>query len=121
MYAVIRRYNTQERTAEKIEQRVHDGFVPLLSALPGFVSYTLVRSTDGSLVSISTFETREGAEQSNHLASDWVHEHLASLVKTAPVILVGEVMVTHPAVAAAPARARPVSGDRTAEHRPHFS
>lgn len=120
MYAVIRRYNTQARTAEKIEQRVREGFVQLLSAIPGFVSYSLVRSTDGSLVSISTFETLHGAEQSSHLASDWVHENLASLVKTAPVILTGEVMVTHSANGTGPTRPHS-SSDRAPEHRAPLS
>src|SRR5688500_7715010 len=67
MFAVIRRYNTHEGTAEKIVQRVREGFIPLVSKLPGFVSYDVVRSPDGGLVSMSVFESREAAEASNRL------------------------------------------------------
>lgn len=117
MFAVIRRYNTHENSAEKIEQRVRDGFVPLISKLPGFVSYDVVRSTDGTLLSVSVFESRQAAEESNHLASDWVHEHLASLIRTAPVILAGDVMVHHTAPVAAAARPRTVA-EHVPESRP---
>src|SRR5688500_9282386 len=102
MFAVIRRYNTHEGAAEKIVERVRSGFVPLVSRLPGFVSYDCVRSTDGSFVSMSVFSSREAADDSNRLASDWVHENLASLIRTAPVILSGEVMVHHQASPPAP-------------------
>ena len=113
MFAVIRRYNTHDNSAPKIEQRVRDGFVPLISKLPGFVSYDVVRSTDGTLISVSVFESKQAAEESNRLAGDWVHENLASLVRTAPVILSGDVMVHHAAASATAAsatsaRSRPV-------------
>ena len=117
MFAVIRRYNTHENTAGKIEQRVRDGFVPLISKLPGFVSYDVVRSTDGTLLSVSVFESRQAAEDSNRLASDWVHENLASLIRTAPVILAGDVMVHHTAQQSAPPRPRAAT-DYAPESRP---
>lgn len=106
MFAVIRRYNTHENSAHKIEQRVRDGFVPLISRLPGFVSYDVVRSNDGTMLSISIFENRQSADESSRLASDWVHENLASLIRTAPVILSGDVIVHHATPATATARAR---------------
>ena len=120
MFAVIRRYNTQVGSADKIEQRVRDGFLPLVSRLPGFVSYDLVRSSDGSLVSTSVFESRQSAEDSNRLASDWVHENLASLIRTAPVILSGEVIVHHATTAAATTRPRGTA-DRPSEPRAQLS
>ena len=115
MFAVIRRYNTHDNSAQKIEQRVRDGFVPIISRVPGFVSYDVVRSTDGTLLSVSVFETRQAAEDSNRLASDWVHENLASLIRTAPVILSGDVIVHH-AQPASPPRPRPLA-DQPAEQR----
>ena len=117
MYAVIRRYNTHDNSAGKIEQRVRDGFVPLISKLPGFVSYDVVRSTDGTLLSVSVFESKQAAEDSTRLASDWVHENLASLIRTAPVILAGDVMVHHTAPPGATTRAR-TAADQPTETRP---
>ncbi len=116
MFAVIRRYNTQDNSAQKIEHRVREGFVPIISKLPGFVSYDVVRSTDGTLLSVSVFESRQAAEDSSRLASDWVHENLASLIRTAPVILSGDVIVHH---AGAPTAGRPRGlGDQSSENRP---
>ncbi len=124
MFAVIRRYNTHEGAAEKIVQRVREGFVPLISRLPGFVSYDVVRSTDGSFVSVSVFTTREAADDSSRMASDWVHDNLATLIRTAPVILSGEVMVHHATAPSAPAvpapRAR-IIPDRMSESRAPLS
>ena len=113
MFAVIRRYNTHENSAKKIEQRVREGFVPLISKLPGFISYDVVRSADGTLLSVSIFESRQVADDSNRLASDWVHENLASLIRTAPVILSGEVIVHHSSSAAVAARVRTVADQST--------
>ena len=124
MFAVIRRYNTHEGSAEKIAQRVRDEFIPLLGKLPGFISYDVVRSADGTLLSTSVFETRQAAEDSNRLASDWVHEHLASLIRTAPVILSGEVIVHHSAsvpAAATPAPRARIVPDRLSESRAPLS
>jgi len=114
MFAVIRRYNLHERPSDQIDQRVREGFVPLIARLPGFVSYNLVRSTDGTMVSISVFETREAAEQSTRLASDWAHDHVPSLVRNAPVILSGEVIVSQ---AGAPSRIRTTAAEPPTEHR----
>ena len=124
MFAVIRRYNTHEGTADRIVQRVRDGFIPLISKLPGFVSYDVVRAADGCLVSMSVFETRQAAEDSNRLASDWVHDNLASLIRTAPIILSGEVMVHHPGAAtgaSAPAPRARIVPDRLTESRAPLS
>lgn len=116
MFAVIRRYNTHENSGQKIEQRVRDGFVPLISKLPGFISYDVMRSADGTMIAVSIFESRQVAEDSNRLASDWVHENLASLIRTAPVILSGDVIVHHASSAAVAPRDRPVA-DRGSEIR----
>jgi hypothetical protein len=117
MFAVIRRYNTIQQSVEKIEQRVRDGFVPLVSRLPGFVSYDVVRATDGTLLSVSVFESRQAAEDSNRLASDWVHDNLASLIRTAPVILAGDVVVHHAPTGGPATRARTAT-DWVEESRP---
>ena len=115
MFAVIRRYNTHENSAHKIEQRVREGFVPLISRIPGFVSYDVVRSTDGTMLSVSIFETRQAADDSSRLASDWVHDNLASLIRTAPVILSGDVIVHHVPPAGTPGARPRAAGDRAVE------
>lgn len=120
MFAVIRRYNINPHAAEKIMHRVRDGFVPLVSGLPGFVSYDVMRASDETLVTMSVFESRQSADDSSHLASNWVHDNLASLIRNAPVIMSGEVVLHHVGSASPGARTRPAS-DRPEESRAHLA
>jgi prophage antirepressor-like protein len=94
MYASIRRYRTPE--PEEIRRLVEVGFLPLLRTQPGFVSYTLVHAGNGVMVSISVFETREGADESNRLAAEWVAQSVAPLVQGRPDITQGEVVAHAP-------------------------
>lgn len=91
MYAVIRRFNTQEGATSKIVQRVNEGFIPWVSGLRGFASYDLIDGGDGSFASVTVFEDRQGAEEFAHAANEWVRKNLANLIRTAPVILTGVV------------------------------
>ena len=91
MFAVIRRYNAQPGTTHHILERVDEGFAPMLRALDGFVAYTVLDAGDGTIASVSVFETRESAEASTQLASDWVRRNIPSLIRTSPVIVTGDV------------------------------
>lgn len=91
MFAVIRRYNAQPGTTHQILERVDEGFAPILRALDGFVAYTVLDAGDGTIASVSIFETRESAEASTQLASDWVRRNIPSLIRTSPVIVTGNV------------------------------
>ena len=91
MYAVIRRYNVAAGAAGTMVQRANEGFAPLISKISGFVSWYLINAGDDSVVTVSVFEDRAGADESTRVASDWVKQNLASMIRTAPVILAGEV------------------------------
>jgi hypothetical protein len=101
MYATVRRY---EGVADPKEagQRVNEGFVPIISEVPGFVAYDFVDAGNGVMVSTSIFEDQSGAEESDRRAADYVRQNLASLLPNPPQITAGEV-VAHKA-------AGPVSG-----------
>jgi len=94
MYAVLRRYNVNRGAVDQILQRVNDGFVPQISKARGFVAYYVVNSGDG-LVSVSVFEDKQGADDSNRVASEWVRQNLHGLITTAPVIISGDVAAQH--------------------------
>ncbi len=74
MYATIRRYKTE--FPEEVNRRVRESFVPLLSKQKGFIAYYGIDAGDGQWVSMSVFETREGAEASNRIAKDWVRQNI---------------------------------------------
>ena len=90
MYVAVRRYEgvTDPR---KVGQVAQEGFIPIISEMPGFVSWHLVDAGDGVMVSTSVFEHKDAEEQSNFRAGGFVAEHLAPLLPNPPQVTAGEV------------------------------
>lgn len=101
MHAVIRRYNAAHGAAGVIADQVNAEFIPIVSQAPGFIAYYVIESGDGSLLSVSVFEDRAGADESTKAATAWVRENLGHKITTAPIITSGAV-VAHSSTAAAP-------------------
>ena len=96
MYATVRRYDgvTNPREAGK---RVNEGFLPLISQLPGFVAYYWVDAGGGVMISTSVFQDQSSAQESNKKAEEWVRKNnMASMMPNLPQITAGEV-VSHKA------------------------
>jgi hypothetical protein len=91
MYVAVRRYDGVT-DPQKAGQVVDEGFIPLISELPGFVAYYWVDAGDGVMISTSVFEHREAEEQTNYVAGKFVAEHLAPLLPNPPQITSGEVV-----------------------------
>ena len=89
-YLTVRRYEGASefnRAASRVQE-----FIPLISKIPGFISYYWVDEGDGVTVSVSVFETREAEEESNRLAADFVKQHIAPLLPKPPQITAGQVV-----------------------------
>ena len=133
MYATIRRYDGVTNASEAI-RRVNEGFIQIISEIPGFAAYYFVDAGGGVLVvetgagvagsqaitghaivcegdrrgcgavidfvdagggvmiSVSVFQDRASAEESNARASDYVRENLVSVLPNPPQISAGEVV-----------------------------
>ncbi|GAA2743947.1 hypothetical protein GCM10010440_25430 [Kitasatospora cinereorecta] len=91
MYAVVRRYDGVTDPAEA-GRRVSEGFVPLLSQVPGFVAYYWVDAGAGVMVSTSVFRDQAGAEESIRRAADFVRDNLAALLPNPPQVTAGQVV-----------------------------
>jgi hypothetical protein len=91
MYATVRRYEGVTDPSEA-GRLVDEGFIPIISEVPGFVAYYWVDAGGGVMISTSFFEDQSGAEESNRRAADFVQESLASLLPNAPQITAGEVV-----------------------------
>jgi len=91
MYATVRRYEgvTDPREATR---RVNEGFIQLVSQIPGFVAYFFVDAGGGVMISTSVFQDRASAEESNKKAADYVRENLAAVLPNLPQITSGEVV-----------------------------
>src|SRR5262245_20328913 len=90
-YLTVRRYDGVTDSKEAA-RRIQDDFIPLISKIPGFISYYWVDEGHGVMVSASVFATREAEEQSNRLAADFVKQHIARFLPKPPQITAGQVV-----------------------------
>ena len=95
MYATVRRYEGVT-DVEEAARRVNEGFVPIISQVPGFQAYYLVEGGAGVLISTSVFDDQEGIRESNRRAADWVRENVTPLLPYPPRISVGRVVAHKP-------------------------
>ncbi|MEJ2864760.1 hypothetical protein [Actinomycetospora flava] len=94
MYTTVRHY--QDEASDVVEQiRVHaDRLRGLMSGIDGFVAYYLVDTGGGSLVTVSVFADRAGAEESTRAAAKLIGElGMADALPHPPTIMQGEVAV----------------------------
>ena len=96
MHAAIRHYKLNPDSSAEFNRKVKEGFVPIVSAVRGFVSYRAIEADNGSWTSISVFETRESADESVRLAADFVRQHLRPLIASGPDIIEGPVVIHEP-------------------------
>lgn len=73
-----------------------DGFIPIISKLPGFVSYMIVDAGPGVAASISIFGSEHDAERSTAAAAKWVKESLADVIRKGPERTTGEIVLAAP-------------------------
>ena len=91
MYATVRRYEGVSDPSE-VARLVNEGFIPIISEMPGFVAYYLADAGDGVTVSTSVFEHKDAEKQSTFRAGEFVAEHLAPLIPNPPQVTAGEVV-----------------------------
>ena len=91
MYATVRRYEGVSDPSE-VGRLVDEGWLPIISEMPGFVAYYMVDAGDGVIVSTSIFEHKDAEEQSNWRAGQFVAQREASLLPNPPQITAGEVV-----------------------------
>jgi hypothetical protein len=91
MYVAVRRYDGVT-DPEKVAQLGEEGFVPIISEMPGFVAHYAVDAGDGVMVATSVFEHKEAEEQSTYRAGEFVGEHLEPLLPNPPQVTAGEVV-----------------------------
>jgi hypothetical protein len=91
MYVAVRRYEGVT-DPQKVAQVGEEGFVPIISEMPGFVAHYLVDAGDGVMIATSVFEHKDAEEQSTFVAGEFVAEHLEPLMPNPPQVTAGEVV-----------------------------
>ncbi len=92
MYASVRRYKVDPKNVDQIVKRVPEA-ATLIRKGKGFRAYYFVKGADGAIVTVSVFDDRAGAEESNKTAATFVKQNIASLIPKPPEIVAGEVVV----------------------------
>jgi quinol monooxygenase YgiN len=91
MFAVIRHDHFDPKDGEEIDRQIREEFVPIVKNAKGFVRYYWLDTGDGEGASVSVFKDKAGADESVHLAADYVKEHLSKLLTQKPEIIEGPV------------------------------
>jgi hypothetical protein len=74
---------------EEVMQRIQRDFVFLISKEPGFLDYYAVRVGPNEVLTVSVFDTKDGAEGSTPLGFKWVQENLGPYIQGNPEATVG--------------------------------
>ncbi len=88
MYTVIRHYAGARTLTDELTKHSKD-VENLVSTVPGFVSYYLIRTEDGA-ASVTVCENRAGCDESSKRAAKWLGENLPNLKLAPPQIIAGE-------------------------------
>jgi quinol monooxygenase YgiN len=91
MFAVIRHYHFNPKDSAEIDRRVREEFVPIVKKAKGFVRYYWLDTGNGEGASVSVFRDKAGADESVHLAADYVKEHLSKFITQKPEIIEGPI------------------------------
>jgi hypothetical protein len=91
MYSTVRRYEGV-KDPEVAAKKVHEVFVPLISALPGFVEYRYIDLGAGAMMSITIFKSLSEAKAANEKAKIWVQSHLSSVLESAVRVEAGSIV-----------------------------
>jgi hypothetical protein len=93
MYMVIRRWTVQGASPAEFVQDVRDNFLPVVSAIEGFVSYEVLKEGEHSFSTISVFESQTGAAESTRRASEAVRQRTGESRLVRREVLQGEVVL----------------------------
>ncbi len=91
MYATVRRYEGV-KGPEAAAKKVDEVFVPLISALPGFVEYFWIDLGDGAMISITVFKSLSEAINANEKTRIWVKDCLGSVLAPSVRIEAGAIV-----------------------------
>lgn len=94
VFTTIRRYRVKLGQADQAIRLAEVELVPIIRAIPGFVSYQALVVGPQSIVSVSTYNDRNAAESANVAAAEWVELRVASMMDGPGKVTVGEIRIS---------------------------
>jgi hypothetical protein len=79
MHMTIREYRVPANQVDEVARRVDDDWVDKIRAMPGFISYHVVKARSDQLVSLAAFATEENAARAAEASAEWVGAWLMDL------------------------------------------
>ncbi len=92
MYASVRDYEGNNELVDALLENESE-VRRLIGDIDGFQAYYLVRTAEGA-VSVSVYDSQDGADESNRQAADWIKENLSDMTISPPKVFAGEVALT---------------------------
>ena len=92
MHATMRYYNGNTEIADQLAAR-EDDVKALISAVPGFRAYYLVRLDDAT-VTFTVCDDEAGTAESTRVASEWLRENLPEVAGDPPMVSSGTVKLS---------------------------
>lgn len=92
MHAVVRQYSGQgaSQTFDDLQENLGE-IERLIKGVPGFVSYTLLRTLDGG-ISVTVCEDKAGTDESVRVAADFISANVSAPISP-PEVSEGEAML----------------------------
>jgi len=94
VFTMIGRYRVKLGQADQAIRLAEVELVPVVSAIPGFVSYQALVIGPQSIASVSTYRDRGAADAASRVATDWVERRLTSVTDSPAEVTVGEVRIS---------------------------
>ncbi len=79
-YMRIGVYQFQPDALDEVIKRAAEGMLPVLRQQPGFISYAIVKTGEGTGISLSTWATEEQANAAVGTIASWVQGNIAPMV-----------------------------------------
>src|SRR5260370_7526387 len=92
MYGTVRRSRVRLGTVPQAVKYVRGNLLPLLRQIPGFTAYYLFNAENSTVASVIIYQTADGANAANHVASRWFRSDWPSFQLLPPEMAVAEVL-----------------------------
>ena len=92
MHPTMRYYHCNTEIADQIAGR-EDDVKAVISAVPGFRAYYLVRLDDAT-VTITVCDDEAGTAESTRVAGEWLRENLPDVAGSPPMVSSGTVVLS---------------------------
>ena len=94
MHATLRTYRADASQMDDLLAKLDEIFIPQITQADGFCGYQAIDSGDGTLVTVSCFESLDQAEASTEMAAKFIQDELSDVEMERLGVISGDVRVS---------------------------